>query len=225
VAVTNTNNSANGVKTAVTASGFAVVIVSGSGHFNPNINYGFFRDERDEKIYRTVKIGEQTWMAENLNYAGAGGDIGICALENCAEEYGRVYNWAEAMNIDSKYNDSVWTGSDVKHQGLCPVGWHVPSKADFQILMGMDLRPPEPRLATSIRSQTGWAMASGINNTNESGFSALPIAGDIGDIGDKYAMWWSTNAELMFLSYGQIFVEAFASMEKKASSSVRCIKN
>jgi hypothetical protein len=98
-------------------------------HFNPNITYGFFTDTRDDKKYRTIVVGTQTWLAENLNYSGSSGDIGVCYnynSNNCAK-YGRLYSWAEAMDIDLEYNNILCDGSDVGHQGICPVGWHIPS--------------------------------------------------------------------------------------------------
>ena len=102
---------------------------SGGDHFNPDITYGCFTDTRGNgQSYRTVDIDGKTWFAENLNYAGTGNDIGVCYLsrpDSCAK-YGRLYTWTEAMDIGSEYSNTLWSGIDVNHQGVCPVGWHVP---------------------------------------------------------------------------------------------------
>lgn len=114
-----------------------------SNYFNPVISYGTLNDSRDGKTYKTVRIGTQTWMAENLNYY----DKSNANLQNstwCYEDLeencevgGRFYTWAAAMNLDSKYNSDSASGTGVikiPHQGLCPAGWHVPGTGEFSVL-------------------------------------------------------------------------------------------
>ncbi|MDR0515573.1 MAG: hypothetical protein LBH25_00840 [Fibromonadaceae bacterium] len=89
---------------------------------------GTFTDARDKKEYKTVKIGKQIWMAENLNYAAEGSVCYDKDQANC-EKYGRLYNWKTAM--DGK------AGSDKEPsgvQGVCPKGWHLPSNKEWDKL-------------------------------------------------------------------------------------------
>ncbi|MFI4955126.1 MAG: FISUMP domain-containing protein, partial [Gammaproteobacteria bacterium] len=86
-------------------------------------------DMRDGKQYKTVCIGNQTWMAENLNYDASGSVCYNNDPANCAI-YGRLYDWNTIMQ-GALSSTSVPSGV----QGVCPKGWHVPSKAEFDTLM------------------------------------------------------------------------------------------
>ena len=109
---------------------------------NPDYDYGTMIDTRDNKTYMTVTIGEQTWMAENLNYADSVATPSLKGRSWCfkdvaanCEVTGRLYTWAAAM-------DSVKTGcgDDMKCslkspvQGICPDGWHLPDSTDWRVL-------------------------------------------------------------------------------------------
>lgn len=83
-----------------------------------SINYGTFTDTRDGKTYKTVKIGNQIWMAENLNYDYFDGGGSWCydkKSSNC-DKYGRLYNWKSLKKI-------------------APVDWHLPRKSEFKTLL------------------------------------------------------------------------------------------
>lgn len=97
---------------------------------NKNLTYGTMEDERDGHIYKTKQIGSQLWMAENLNYSGATGEIGICygkKLQNC-EVAGRYYSWDEYMDAQDSLPPST-------SQGICPDGWAVPDPEDYTQLI------------------------------------------------------------------------------------------
>ncbi len=146
--------------------------VGGGNHFNPNITYGSLIDSRNNKTYKTVVIGDQTWMAENLNYDVPNNTTDVCYdnnPDNCAT-YGRLYDWLAAMAIeDTIYYKVKWNGSDVKRQGVCPTGWYLPSRADWDALV--TTVGGESNSGTKLKARNGWNSVPG---TDDYGFSALP---------------------------------------------------
>ncbi|MDR2583422.1 MAG: DUF4116 domain-containing protein [Fibromonadaceae bacterium] len=109
-----------------------------------------FTDPRDGKVYKTVKIGRQVWMAENLAYDTPDSKY-YKDDENNGKKYGRLYNWETAMKV-------------------CPHGWHLPSKEEWQTLV--DFAGGEEIAGKKLKAKRDWR-ASGIG-TDDFGFSALP---------------------------------------------------
>jgi len=91
-----------------------------------------FTDTRDGQVYRTVCIGNQRWMAENLNYS-AGGTLGVCydSLQANCDEYGRLYRRAEITGGTTSSSNPSGV------QGICPNGWHVPSRSEWDELFNV----------------------------------------------------------------------------------------
>ena len=109
----------------------------------------FITDSRDGHKYKTVKIGSQTWMAENLNYKT---DSSFCYKDSasCCDKYGRLYTWAAATSA-------------------CPEGWHLPSEDEWKTLFRVvDKRTS---IGTSLKSASGWNGDEGLDSF---GFCALP---------------------------------------------------
>lgn len=79
------------------------------------------RDYRDGKLYDITQVGDQVWMAENLNFEPSSANTD-CPYDNC-DEYGRLYEWEAAVSDDNV------NGSDI-----CPCGWHVPSDEEWKEL-------------------------------------------------------------------------------------------
>jgi len=136
---------------------------------NPTALY----DSRDGKTYKTVKIGTQTWMAENLNYATNNSWCYNNMSSHCAT-YGRLYTWDAARSA-------------------CPNGWHLPSDAEWTQLI--NYLGGEDVAGDKLKSNTQW---NSLNEdvTNSSGFSALPgggrgTNGSFSQLGN-YGSWWTS---------------------------------
>ncbi|MFO7853479.1 MAG: fibrobacter succinogenes major paralogous domain-containing protein [Bacteroidota bacterium] len=181
---------------------------------------GSFTDSRDGKTYKTVTIGKQTWMAQDLNYRASSGswcyegdDSG-----NCDKLDRRLYNWKAAMES-------------------CPVGWHLPSADEWTELInylgGNDVA------GGKLKAKKGW-MDSNTSATNSSSFSALPggyrnYGGVFGGASTEGYWWssterssgaWSWSGAWYFgMRYDNNAVNKYGSNHQKAGFSVRCVKD
>ncbi|MBR6454242.1 MAG: hypothetical protein IKS97_06690 [Fibrobacter sp.] len=142
------------------------------------LNQGIMTDERDGKEYKTIGIGPQMWMAENLNYADENNypsmkDRNQCYNDDCVK-YGRLYIWSAVIdsvywaqrNKKCGYEEDVCGLPDIV-QGICPDKWHVPNSNEWLTLyatMNNNAR------AMQAKGYSNWKKA-----TDEYGFSALPI--------------------------------------------------
>ena len=180
---------------------------------NNKNNIGALKDMRDGKFYKTVKIGEQTWMAENLNYETGDSYCYENKPENCVS-YGRLYTWESTV-------------------GICPEGWHVPAIADWQTLY--KTAGGKNKAAKALKSNKWWY--EGCNGTDDYGFAALPVwfAGKYTDslffdneFGSHAYFWSSTehsenNAYVMDFSYSDVAV--LIDVYKSHAFPVRCVKD
>ena len=148
-------------------------------YLNPSIEYGEMTDKRDEQVYKTVKIGNQTWMAQNLNFKT---DSSFCYNDSVSycEKYGRLYKWSDAIDSAGKYSNiskGCGKGKTCKPMfdnivGICPGGWHLPSKSEIETLLTYTGATDNPK---KLMSQIGWdKVKKGIYGTDDYGFSMLP---------------------------------------------------
>jgi len=135
--------------------------------------YGFVT--YGEQTYKTVVIGTQTWMAENLNYEAEGSKCYDNDPSNCAT-YGRLYDWETAMAV-------------------CPSGWHLPSRAEWNTLSSYVQNNSNCSKCdiVKLKAASGWVS---YNSTDEYGFSALP--GGYGRFNGIFessnsGYWWSAS--------------------------------
>ena len=164
-----------------------------------NCEYGTLTDDRDGQTYKTVKIGEQWWMAENLNYAYTGvplkyvlsTDLNLvyysdstswCYFNdaaNCAK-YGRLYTWAAAMDsVGTWSTNGMGCGYYMECsptnpvRGVCPEGWHLPDATEWYALI--DAVGGWATAGIMLKSTEGWNDYYGSGNGSDNfGFSALP---------------------------------------------------
>lgn len=134
---------------------------------NKDYTYGTLEDERDGHIYKTTQIGSQLWMAENLNYKGASGEIGACYQDdpkNC-EISGRFYTWNDYM------------GDSESNQGICPDGWEVPTNTDYTEMLTYTKDKNETIFGSSLFARGAWDFSWDTYSLGEQvdmyGFSAL----------------------------------------------------
>lgn len=207
-------------------------------------------DERDGQEYNTVQIGDQCWMAENLNVGTRidgtqnqqdNGDVEkYCYdnLESNCDVYGGLYQWDEMMGYS--------TVQGVK--GICPVGWHLPTDLEFTSLTNFVSGQPTYLcnsnaifIAKALAASVYWNTNAGtctignvLENNNATGFIGLPggyrnnwgVIEDLGNLAD----WWSstqynaTKAWYRNLSCNDAHVDRFNN-NKVYGMSIRCLQD
>jgi len=236
-----------------TAYGSSYQFSSAESQFNPSLTYGTMTD-KDGNAYKTISIGTQTWMAENLkttkyrtgesitnvtdNTTWANATTGTwCYYNNDATyntKYGKLYNWYAVVDT----------------RNIAPVGWHVATYVEWTTLINYliangynyDGTTTGYKIAKALAATTDWTTYTGVgtigNNlslNNSSGFSAVP--GGCRYYGDgtfyylgSYGYWWTaTDSSTSFagywgLSYGSSGVNG-STNSKLDGCSVRCVKD
>lgn len=212
--------------------------------------YGSFKDVRDGKIYKTVKIGSQIWLAQNLNtdkfrngdpipeaktkeeweLAGKNKQPAWCYYENKGEngiKHGKLYNW--------------YAITDPRE--LAPFGWRVTKEEDFNILISLLKKrgfnyniSSEKNIDLQLKSKNEWDIISNIHHvekipsainkiTNSTGWSAKASGvrtfnGEFMGKGNL-AFWYLRNSEFPYQ-----MGDFDGSIDvPSAGCSVRCIKD
>ncbi|MCQ2124633.1 MAG: hypothetical protein MJZ25_10655, partial [Fibrobacter sp.] len=167
---------------------------------------GTLKDSRDGKTYKTVKIGDQVWMAENLNYKTSESYCYDNKEGNC-KKYGRLYTWDDAKKA-------------------CPAGWSLPSEEDLEILQ-FAVDTSEAERSPNLRARS-WD-----NGLDKFGFSALPagnyysIHKEFSDLGD-HTYFWSSTERNSFDAYSLSIYDGGAGVNYRAKYygySVRCLQD
>ena len=208
---------------------------------NPNLTYGTMTDQ-EGNVYKTIVIGSQEWMAENLNTSiYRNGEAISTNLDDAAWQsttsgawayynndlsyacpYGKLYNW--------------YTCVDARQ--LCPVGWHVPTDAEWTVLTnylgGEDAAGGKMKTTGTIAGATGLWIGPNEAATNSSGFSGAP-GGDRGYEGGYAGIgfgsgWWSssdfdTNTTRFLLLNENLGGASSYFNFKQGGFSVRCLRD
>ena len=209
---------------------------------------GILCDDRDWKMYNTTKIGDQVWMAQNLNYAynlpSAGGTgVGRDTSSACHPDdpdcntYGRFYLWSAA--IDSTKLASLppedggrvcgrgnYCEFDDDVKGVCPTGWHLPSKAEYQTLYDFVGSNNGSDLQTSGSNKYGFSgiqpgLSCMVENSSTTGFTACTSTG-------IPVFWTSTGAGAAAGNYYNAQINTklkFGSGNLDLALPIRCIKD
>ncbi|MFZ4706372.1 MAG: fibrobacter succinogenes major paralogous domain-containing protein [Bacteroidales bacterium] len=179
-----------------------------------NETQGYLVDIRDSKRYKVVKIGTQTWFAENLAYKVDRSCWAYNNDESTVDSFGYLYNWETAKNV-------------------CPAGWHLPDDTEWVILA--DYLGGEKIAGSKMKSTAGWKYKENINTTNSSGFNALPTGrrdnkgGIFSHYGESASFWSakpidSFNAVSRGLHYNSEDVH-YGTNSRTSGFCVRCLKD
>jgi uncharacterized protein (TIGR02145 family) len=204
------------------------------------------KDTRDGQEYKTVRIGNQVWMAENLNYAIEGSRCYGDDKKNC-EKYGRLYNWDIALDTISEgcgvnFDKCTLKEDFYPRQGVCPDGWHLPDAGEWDDLLeyagnndGVD------EAGFSLQSyywDDDWEKQYG---TDKFGFNAMAAGMFDGEeyVGlDSTAVFWTSRVSNMsYIIGGSFSTLDYVMFEKKDTDittyrsgnvewalSIRCVK-
>jgi uncharacterized protein (TIGR02145 family) len=216
---------------------------------NPDLTYGTMTDQ-EGNVYKTIVIGTQEWMAENLNTSiYRNGDAISTSLDNAAWQsttsgawayynndasyacpYGKLYNW--------------YTCVDARQ--LCPVGWHVPTDDDWSMMINFldpaadggnnssNIAGGMMKATGTIEAATGLWYSPNAEATNSSGFSGVPggyrtLSGIYGSIGSSCDWWSSSELDIdTDLVWFRGLYSGYAGRGfnvKQVGFSVRCIRD
>ncbi len=170
------------------------------------VGFGSMKDPRDGKSYKTVKIGTQTWMAENLNfeYKLDGKIYGSYCYSGDCEKYGRYYF-------------SVYGGSSIA-KNACPSDWHLPTIDEWYTLY------------RTVYEDSYAMLAVGPGATNASGFSAVPAGfmladGNFVNVGNR-AYFWSATPHGLSETYAWDFFDTDSKYySNQFAFPIRCVQD
>ncbi len=208
--------------------------------------YGSLEDSRDGHIYRTVMVGSQTWMAENLNFETDGSYCYDGVDSNCIA-YGRLYTWATAMDSAGVFSQNAldcgydWTcRPEYPVRGICPENWHLPTQKELRALV--TAVGGEEVAGKMLKSTSGWRGEKeyedgmmNLNGIDAYGFAAISsgdmeYSGDFRESMGRTATFWSSTedggSDAYYMSLSNIGVGVnLGSNHKLSASSVRCVKD
>jgi len=193
-------------------------------------------DLRDNQVYRTVTIGSQIWMAENLNFEyNKGSAKSYCyndSIKYC-NNYGRLYTKSAAMDSAAVYsNTSKNCGEEnidkctlkKNARGVCPENWHIPDSTEWRELLSF------VKGKQNLMSSSTWAESCLVGNDDYS-FSVLPGGYKITTryanySNDNYAGFWFSTEHVRIIAFPCYDEDVFFQAAGDSFAyPVRCIKD
>ena len=239
----------------ISSSSAPTIVIPCKTETEDNCEYGTLLDNRDGQTYKTVRIGNQIWMAENLNYAylqpTSTLDSSSWCYDNDSEncrKFGRLYLWSAAIDSAALFSDEgkkcgyeeefqcgvelcckMCEIMDRQIRGVCPAGWRLPSEEDW-----LSVSDGFYASASSIKSDNGWNDDG--NGTNSKGLNVLPAGifsqrssygADVFAAIGVTAYFW-TSVEMSCREAYYMFVESVSLTDcfpKSVGMSIRCLKD
>jgi uncharacterized protein (TIGR02145 family) len=210
--------------------------ISGAGYGEEVVitTSGFISDD-DGNSYKTLFIGTQVWMQENLKTTRLNDGTAISEITDIDlwEDYpSPAYCWYDFNSSNKNTLGALYHWHTVETNKVCPVGWHVPTESEWLVLFnylgGVSVAGGKLKDAGS----NYWEVPN-VDATNESGFSARG-AGILGQylgwpvfdqVGELAGFWSSTSGKVYTLTSGEGSVGSSLYEPEKRGLSIRCIKN
>ncbi len=190
--------------------------------------FEYFTDPRDGRVYKTIKLGRQIWMAENLNY----GEMTTSSTLSVGQKW--------CYNNDEKEAENGYGGFYTWEVAMlsCPPGWHLPSLMEWQELEDFVISQgfPEEYMGTALKT-TKWGVKDGkciqSNGTDAFGFNCLLAGGIRCAERYDYGYYWSAaeheyytiGADYGFVGHSELFTSASEVATENLGLSVRCVKD
>ena len=205
--------------------------------------FGELTDARDGRVYKTVKLGSQEWMAENLNYAAEGSLCYENDEKNC-EKYGRLYNWEVALDTSNRGCGDNFSGCRLRsdfhpREGICPDGWHVPEHAEWDTLFAYaDAHGEGESAADALQAYYRDDYLEKTYSSDRFGFNVGPAGvfngNEFSGLGTSTEFWTASIETTDWLSYISITPSTIHFVKGSGSNvymthishavSVRCVK-
>jgi|GEM_PF-1580057 len=169
--------------------GTTVASISGACSVATTGGIATIADSRDGNVYKITTIGTQTWMAENLRYAGAGRCYNNDNTPANCDAYGRAYTFAEAIAGETP---TATSGTSPDVHGICPSNWHLPSSTEWNTLLTFVGGNSSQKLRAS------GLVIDGVPGTDLYDFNWKPsafLSAGSGNWIDGLAMLWSSTHE------------------------------
>lgn len=180
------------------------------------ITYGSITDARDGQVYRTLTVEGMSWMQQDLNF-NAPGSICPDTASACAL---RLYSWSTAMGVDSQFDTTLLGAGNGLQQGVCPVGWHLPTVAEWVELERVMRLPGLPGSNWNTSEQKGFGLKGWYQFGQEWG-GAYWIADEFGSGTARFVSFRISYP--MPGPEGYLSIEKANPVSKKAKLGIRCL--